>query len=89
MTDHELVIVEVDGHNVDARRLDEFYNGSDGSRVTDSQWDESRDRSAKSLDDLRALGFEHVGTVCPVGHEIAEEVDGDGGMVTTDDSLGG
>lgn len=77
--------VQLDGHTVQADRLDEFYNGSDGSRVTDAQWDESRDRTADSLDDLRALGFEHVGSTCPEGHEVAEAVNEDGDLVTTDD----
>lgn len=68
-------IVKIAGHTVDSRLVDEFYNGSDGTRVTDAQWDESRDRKAETLDDLRALGFEHVGTECPVGHEVAEGAD--------------
>ncbi len=62
--------VRIDGHTVDARNADQFFNGSDGSRVTDEQWDESRDRTAETLDDLRALGFEHVGTSCPEGHDV-------------------
>lgn len=76
----EVVLVNIDGHQVDARRVDEFYDGSDGSRVTDAQWDESRDRTAESVEDLRALGFEYVGTGCPPGHEIAEGV-GHGDLV--------
>ena len=65
--------VQLDGHTVEARRLDEFYNGSDGSRVTDEQWDTSRDRSAGTEAGLRALGFEHVGASCPEGHDIGGE----------------
>lgn len=65
-------VVDIDGHLIEASRLDEFYNGSDGSRVTDAQWDESRSRSAESVADLRALGFEHVGLTLPDAHEIAE-----------------
>ncbi len=80
--------VELDGHTVLAERLDEFYNGGDGSRVTDEQWDETRDRTAESLDDLRALGFEYVGDICPVGHEISRGVSEDGDVVTSDDALG-
>lgn len=64
--------VLIDGHTVDAEKVDRFYNGDDGTRVSDEQWDTSRDRTAASFDDLRALGFEHVGNECPDGHEIAE-----------------
>lgn len=79
--------VIIDGHTVDARDADKFYNGSDGSRVTDEQWDTSRDRVAHTLDDLRALGFKHVGSTCPEGHEIAEAVN-HGSMVAPSDALG-
>jgi hypothetical protein len=43
--------VELDGHLVDADKLDQFHNGSDGSRVTDEEWDESKARKefAESL----------------------------------------
>lgn len=75
--------VVLDGHKVAVQRLDEFYNGSDGSRVTDSQWDTSRDRTAGSVEDLQALGFEYVGAVCPEGHSLAKEVFIDGNLVTT------
>lgn len=80
--------VNINGHTVDAEKVDRFYNGGDGTRVTDEQWDESRDRTADTLDDLRALGFAYVGDTCPDGHEIAEGVD-DGGLVSTDHELGG
>ena len=36
--------VDIDGHKVDARIADRFYNDSDGSRVTDEQWDETKRR---------------------------------------------
>lgn len=65
--------VTIDGHVVDARRVDEFYNGSDGTRVSDAQWDESKLRAGATPDsiDLSELGFEYVGSECPAGDEIA------------------
>lgn len=36
--------IELDGHRVDRRILDRFYNAADGSRVTDDQWDEEKRR---------------------------------------------
>lgn len=78
-------MAKIDGHEVPDDRVDEFYNGSDGSRVSDEQWDISRDREASSLDDLRALGFDYVGDELPEGHEIAKAVSDDGDLVTADD----
>lgn len=40
--------VIIDGHNVPAAIADQFYNASDGSRVTDEQWDESKRRIAEA-----------------------------------------
>lgn len=79
--------MKIDGHEVDPDKVDRFFNGSDGSRVTDEQWDESRDRTAESLDDLRLLGFEYVGDSCPSGDEVAqpEGVIGYGDLVPSDD----
>lgn len=36
--------VNIDGHEVDGAIVDQFFNGDDGSRVTDGQWDESKRR---------------------------------------------
>ena len=36
--------IEIDGHQVPAHLVDLFYNGSDGSRVSDEQWDEQKAR---------------------------------------------
>lgn len=36
--------VLIDGHKVAPHLVDEFYNGDDGGRVTDEQWDESKRR---------------------------------------------
>lgn len=76
--------VFIDGHSVPADRVDEFFNGRDGARVTDEQWDTSRDRTAETLEELQAFGFDYVGTTCPEGHELAEAVSDNGNLVTTD-----
>lgn len=55
-------IVEIDGHSVDADKVDLFYHGCDGSRITDAEWDESRDRTCNSLEELKCFGFDFVGT---------------------------
>lgn len=36
--------MNLEGYIVDSRKLDRFYNGSDGSRVSDEQWDEEKKR---------------------------------------------
>lgn len=38
--------VVIDGHKVDPHRVDEFYDGKTGRRVTDEEWDESARRKA-------------------------------------------
>lgn len=63
--------VKIDGHMVDVEKADRFYHGSDGSRVSDEEWDISRDRKPESLDELRALGFTHVCNELPEGHDFA------------------
>jgi hypothetical protein len=44
--------VNIDGHKVDPHRVDEFYDGRTGRRVTDEEWDESarRVREAEAHD---------------------------------------
>lgn len=51
----ELVII--DGHKVDPHLVDRFYNGSDGRRTTDTEWDESKRRTTEfeGLSDEDAL----------------------------------
>lgn len=36
--------VVIDGHKVDPHRVDQFFNGDTGERVTDEEWDESQRR---------------------------------------------
>lgn len=36
--------VEIDGHQVPAALAEWFYNANDGSRLTDEEWDVTRDR---------------------------------------------
>lgn len=36
-------------HLVEATRVDEFYHGSDGRPLTDSEWDEMQHRKAEPL----------------------------------------
>lgn len=64
--------INIDGHQVDATKVDLFFNGDDGTRVTDEQWDTSRDRKPETVDDLAALGFAYVGDQLPDGDEFAE-----------------
>lgn len=61
--------VEIDGHLVDADKVDCFYHGSDGRRISDAEWDESRDRTCDSLEDLKDFGFDFIGTA---GDEVSE-----------------
>lgn len=42
--EHQQRFVEIDGHKVDAHRVDQFYDGRTGRRVTDEEWDESQRR---------------------------------------------
>ena len=44
--------IDIDGHKVEADKADLFYNMDDGSRVSDSDWDESKRRieDAEMLD---------------------------------------
>jgi len=44
--------VEIDGHKVDERLVDRFYNAHDGSRVSDEDWDESKRRELAAVDDV-------------------------------------
>lgn len=41
---HEQELVEIDGHQVEAHRVDDFFDGETGRRVTDEEWDESKRR---------------------------------------------
>lgn len=47
----------IDGHKVDPELVDRFYNGSDGRRTSDAEWDETRRRTLEfeGLDDAEAL----------------------------------
>lgn len=49
--------VIIDGHKVDPHLVDRFYNGYDGRRVTDDEWDETKRRTAEfeNLSDDEAL----------------------------------
>lgn len=67
--------VEIDGHLVDADKVDRFYHGSDGRRLTDEEWDVSRDRVAETVDDLKSLGFDFVGDELPEDHEFAQGIE--------------
>lgn len=44
--------VVIDGHEVPARLVDQFFSGRDGRRVTDAEWDEAKRRveDAEMLD---------------------------------------
>ncbi len=42
MDTHEKI--ELDGHMVDPDRIDQFYDGNTGRRITDEEWDESQRR---------------------------------------------
>lgn len=44
--------IEIDGHRVDPDKVDLFFSGKDGSRITDAEWDESKRRleNAEMLD---------------------------------------
>lgn len=49
--------VEIDGHKVAPETVDRFYSGADGRRVTDEEWDVTRDRTRafEGLSDEEAL----------------------------------
>lgn len=50
--------IDIDGHKVDPKKVDRFYNGSDGTRVTDEQWDEDKRRAIEFADvDPMSLPF--------------------------------
>lgn len=51
VSDHSDVI-EIDGHRVVAARTDQFRHGSDGSRLTDAEWDEQQRRLTADNTDL-------------------------------------
>lgn len=56
--------IDIDGHSVDPSLADRFFNASDGSRVTDEQWDEDKRRREQAPPDDQPLWT-------PVGGEEA------------------
>ena len=56
MTGEHAATVTIDGHEVPVHLVDHFYDGRTGERVTDEEWDESRDRARKH----DAWPFDHV-----------------------------
>lgn len=68
--------IEIDGHKVDADIADLFYNMSDGSRVTNDEWDESKRRIAEA----EALEGDDAITWIPVA-----DWNGDGGVPGTNE----
>ena len=74
MTDEPRTTVDIDGHKVDADKVDLFFNQHDGSRVTDEEWDESKRRQAEA----EALGDDAVTWQSIDDYEAAQAEGGDG-----------
>lgn len=71
-------MVEIDGHKVIADRVDLFYSGKDGERITDAEWDESK-RRIENAEMLDTDPDSPLVTWVPV-----RDYNGDGGNLGTD-----
>ena len=54
--------VDINGHKVDADKVDLFFSGKDGTPVTDEEWDESarRIKAAEASDEVTWTPIEDI-----------------------------